>query len=82
MISFFKSFGRILQAFLVGLLVGFSFWDVGNSTSDIALIQLSIFMALVLGMLKNYNFFIKIFNIDTYLQELCLCMEPSHNFSI
>lgn len=48
----YQSFGRILQAFLVGLAVGFSFWDVSNSTSDIVLIQLAIFMALILGIVS------------------------------
>jgi uncharacterized membrane protein YbjE (DUF340 family) len=52
-INNFNSFGRILQAFLVGLAVGFSFWNVSNSTSDIQLIQLAIFMALILGNSKN-----------------------------
>lgn len=43
--------GRILQALLVGLVVGFSFWDIGVSTSDLNLRVLAIFQILILGIM-------------------------------
>jgi ATP-binding cassette subfamily G (WHITE) protein 2 (SNQ2) len=46
---FFLSVGRILQALMVGLVVGFSFWDIGVSTSDLNLRVLAIFQILFLG---------------------------------
>lgn len=50
------SVGRILQSLLVGLVVGFSFWDIGNSTSDVQMRTLAIFQILILG-----NFFFLLF---------------------
>jgi ATP-binding cassette subfamily G (WHITE) protein 2 (SNQ2) len=43
--------GRILQSLLVGLVVGFSFWDLGVSTSDLNMRVLAIFQILVLGIM-------------------------------
>eukprot|EP00026_Physarum_polycephalum_P005669 Phypoly_transcript_05704.p1 GENE.Phypoly_transcript_05704~~Phypoly_transcript_05704.p1 ORF type:complete len:595 (+),score=118.57 Phypoly_transcript_05704:2-1786(+) len=43
--------GRILQALLVGLVVGFSFWDLGVSVSDLNLRVLAIFQILILGIM-------------------------------
>lgn len=43
--------GRVLQSLLVGLVVGFSFWNLGNSTSDLNMRVLAIFQILVLGIM-------------------------------
>jgi ABC-type multidrug transport system ATPase subunit len=43
--------GRILQALLVGLVVGFSFWKLGDSVSDLNLRVLAIFQILILGIM-------------------------------
>eukprot|EP01114_Cavostelium_apophysatum_P016393 TRINITY_DN464_c0_g2_i1.p1 TRINITY_DN464_c0_g2~~TRINITY_DN464_c0_g2_i1.p1 ORF type:complete len:1450 (+),score=441.85 TRINITY_DN464_c0_g2_i1:26-4351(+) len=45
------NFARILQASLVGLVLGFSFWDLGNSSTDLQLRLLASFQILMLGML-------------------------------
>lgn len=50
------SVGRILQSLLVGLVVGFSFWDLGVSVSDLNMRVLAIFQILVLGI--YYCFFL------------------------
>ncbi|PRP76487.1 hypothetical protein PROFUN_15157 [Planoprotostelium fungivorum] len=43
--------GRIIQAIAVGLIVGFSYWDLGNSTSDLQQRVLAIFQILILGIM-------------------------------
>eukprot|EP00026_Physarum_polycephalum_P001183 Phypoly_transcript_01184.p1 GENE.Phypoly_transcript_01184~~Phypoly_transcript_01184.p1 ORF type:complete len:1199 (+),score=222.27 Phypoly_transcript_01184:155-3598(+) len=43
--------GRILQSLLVGLVIGFTYWKIGKSTSDITLRIFAIFQMLVLGVM-------------------------------
>jgi ABC-type multidrug transport system ATPase subunit/ABC-type multidrug transport system permease subunit len=43
--------GRIMQSLLVGLVVGFSFWKIGNSVSDMNMRVLAIFEMLILGIM-------------------------------
>eukprot|EP01113_Clastostelium_recurvatum_P049929 TRINITY_DN9334_c0_g1_i1.p1 TRINITY_DN9334_c0_g1~~TRINITY_DN9334_c0_g1_i1.p1 ORF type:complete len:1457 (-),score=443.50 TRINITY_DN9334_c0_g1_i1:94-4464(-) len=43
--------GRVFNALLVGLVVGFSFWNLGTSSSDVTLIILAIFQIIILGAL-------------------------------
>jgi len=43
--------GRVVQAISVGLIIGFSFWDLGNSTSDLQQRILAIFLILILGIM-------------------------------
>lgn len=54
-----------MQSLLVGLVVGFSFWDIGNSSSDLQMRILAIFQILILGMvyptLYNRNIILTLF---------------------
>lgn len=62
LISYLFSVGRVLQSLVIGLLVGFSFWNMGVSSSDLNMRILAIFEILVLGNYTfiNYNTFIMI----------------------
>jgi len=40
-----------VQSLIVGLVIGFSFWKLGNSTSDLQYVILAIFLILILGIM-------------------------------
>jgi len=43
--------GRVVQSIAVGLIIGFSFWDIGDSSSDLQQRVLAIFLILILGIM-------------------------------
>ncbi|PRP75001.1 hypothetical protein PROFUN_07394 [Planoprotostelium fungivorum] len=43
--------GRIVKSLFVGLVIGFSFWDLGTSSSDLQQRVLAIFLILILGIM-------------------------------
>eukprot|EP01119_Soliformovum_irregulare_P011476 TRINITY_DN2879_c0_g2_i1.p1 TRINITY_DN2879_c0_g2~~TRINITY_DN2879_c0_g2_i1.p1 ORF type:complete len:1232 (-),score=397.00 TRINITY_DN2879_c0_g2_i1:26-3475(-) len=45
------NFGRLLNAAAVGLVIGFSFWDLGNSPFDLQSRMLAVFQILILGIM-------------------------------
>ncbi|KYR00643.1 ABC transporter G family protein [Tieghemostelium lacteum] len=51
----FYSFGRFVQACLVGLIIGFSFWDLQNSSTDMQQRIFVVFQSLLLGIMLIFN---------------------------
>lgn len=48
-LTFIYRVGRVLQSLITGLTVGFSFWKIGNSSSDVNLYVLAIVHIIMLG---------------------------------
>ncbi|PRP74981.1 hypothetical protein PROFUN_07374 [Planoprotostelium fungivorum] len=51
----YYNFGRLVQALIVGLLNGFSYWQLGSSSSDLQLRIFLVFQAVVLGVLLIFS---------------------------
>ncbi|KYQ99842.1 ABC transporter G family protein [Tieghemostelium lacteum] len=51
----YYSFGRFVQSAMVGLIVGFSFWDLKNSSTDMQQRIFVVFQSLILGIMLIFS---------------------------